>query len=128
MLKQKLLSEYRLRWGVRWVSTVVLGSMQEVQGRERELWLTVGRISTCPHINSYYYWIKSINLYLSTNDETIGLAGQIASFTHSFVNPATPGLAGPQLRRLAHWLRASKPATTARYIPVQASACRGKWP
>ena len=49
--------------GVRWVSTVVLGSMQEVQGRERELWLTVGRISTCPHINSYYYWIRHINLF-----------------------------------------------------------------
>jgi hypothetical protein len=30
-----------------------------------------------------------------TNDETFGLAGQIAPLTHSIINRAAPGLAGP---------------------------------
>jgi hypothetical protein len=30
-----------------------------------------------------------------TNDEAFGLAGQIAPLTHSIINRAAPGLAGP---------------------------------
>jgi hypothetical protein len=63
-----------------------------------------------------------------TNDEALGLAGQIAPLTPSVINWVAPGLAGPQLRRLTRRLRASKPAATARRVRAQDSTCRDKWP
>ena len=52
-----------------------------------------GRTFPDPQIITGLLLDKYNSIY--TNDEAFGLAGQVAPLTHSIINRAAPGLAGP---------------------------------
>ena len=88
------MSEIKLRWvhtqgGVSTVCSAAHVRRRKKRDKCEECGRTVS--SSTNHHGLLLDKYKSIY----TNDETFGLAGQTDSLTHSIINRATPGLAGP---------------------------------